>query len=174
MAEHNNKCVFLDRDGVINRELGDYAFRLDHFVINPGVCESLLKLKKNGFILIVITNQAGIAKQLYTDADVLICHQHLQKSCDNLVDDLYYSPHHPSVTESLLRKPDTLMFEKAIAKHGIDPSNSWMVGDSPRDIIPAKHLGIKTIGIAKAREASPDFMANDLLQAADIIIQKSS
>lgn len=172
MKEGKNKCVFLDRDGVINRELGDYAYRLDHFEVNAGVNEALRKLKDNGFLLIIVTNQAGIAKKLYSKDDVWLCHQHLQKSCGNLIDDLYFSPHHPTVTESLLRKPDSLMFEKAMAKYKIEAAQSWMVGDSPRDIIPAKHMKLRTIGIGKAAEANPDFMANSLLEAANLITGK--
>ena len=174
VKEGKNKCVFLDRDGVINRELGDYAYRLDHFELNAGVNESLKKLKDNGFLLIIVTNQAGIAKKLYSKEDVLRCHQYLQENCGNLIDDLYFSPHHPTVTESLLRKPDSLMFEKAMAKYKIEAVRSWMVGDSPRDIIPAKHMRLRTIGIGKAAEAKPDFMVNGLHEAAGLIIAQTT
>ncbi|MFW5761038.1 MAG: D-glycero-alpha-D-manno-heptose-1,7-bisphosphate 7-phosphatase [Cyclobacteriaceae bacterium] len=173
VIQTKNKCVFLDRDGVINHELGDYAYRLDHFKIIDGVIEALQKLKENGYLLIIVTNQAGIAKNLYTEQDVRRCHQYLQNSCSHLIDDLYFSPHHPTVTESLLRKPDSLMFEKAIAKYKIDPFTSWMIGDTERDILPAKKLHLKTIGIGKAANAKPDFVAENLLEAADIIIKSA-
>ncbi len=169
MIEAQKKCVFLDRDGVINQELGDYAYRLDHFKIITGVKEALYQLKSAGFLLIIVTNQAGIAKKRYTEKEVLACHDHLQKTCGFLVDDLYFSPHHPSVTESMLRKPDSLMFEKAMAKHNINASLSWMVGDSERDIYPAQKMKLKTIGIGKAAEANPDYVAQNLLEAVNII-----
>lgn len=173
MIEARNKCIFLDRDGVINRELGHYAYHLDHFEILSGVPEALSRLKKAGYLLIVITNQAGIAKQIYTENEVYLCHQNLQEYCGNLIDALYFSPHHPSVTESLLRKPDSLMFEKAMAKFNIDPSKSWMIGDSARDITPAKKMGLSTIGIGKAAEANPDFQSVDLSEATNIILGHS-
>jgi D-glycero-D-manno-heptose 1,7-bisphosphate phosphatase len=62
------KCVFLDRDGVLNRERGDYTYTLEDFEVLPGVPEALALLKQNGYMLIVVTNQGGIAKGLYTKA----------------------------------------------------------------------------------------------------------
>jgi D-glycero-D-manno-heptose 1,7-bisphosphate phosphatase len=143
-------CVFLDRDGVLNEERGEYTFRLEDFRIKPGVKESLLSLKKAGYLLVVITNQAGIAKGIYTENDVMACHNYLQKEIGYLIDDIYISPHHPTATtESLLRKPDSLMIEKAIAKHKIDPSQSWLIGDTERDIQAAHKAGVKGILISK-------------------------
>ena len=101
-----NKCVFLDRDGVLNVDRSDYVYRVDDFIIPPGVVEGLQRLKEAGYMLIVITNQAGIAKGLYTRADVMRCHQYLQEQCGYLIDDIYFSPHHPDYdTRSLTRKP---------------------------------------------------------------------
>ena len=142
-----NKCVFLDRDGVLNKELGSYAFRKDHFDVIESVPSSLKKLKEAGYLLIVITNQAGIIKGLYKDEDVDLCHSILQESCGGLLDDLYFSPYHPDYTNSLSRKPKSLMWEKAIAKYSIDIEKSWMIGDKESDLIPAKSLGISTIRI---------------------------
>ncbi|MDX5437853.1 MAG: HAD-IIIA family hydrolase, partial [Pontibacter sp.] len=71
------KCVFLDRDGVLNRERGDYTYSLEHFEVLPHVPEALKMLKENGYLLIVVTNQAGVAKGLYQKSDVLACHQKL-------------------------------------------------------------------------------------------------
>jgi D-glycero-D-manno-heptose 1,7-bisphosphate phosphatase len=166
-----NKCVFLDRDGVLNRETGDYAYSLDKFEVNTGVVEALKMLKDHGYLLIVMTNQAGISKGLYRDEDVMICHHHLQEACGNLIDDIYYCPYHSSVTESLCRKPGSLMFEKAIAKYDIDPLASWMVGDAERDIIPAKKLNINTIQVGEELKSSiADFTTRDLFEAAGLIV----
>jgi D-glycero-D-manno-heptose 1,7-bisphosphate phosphatase len=168
-----SKCVFLDRDGVLNREIGEYAYRLDQFVVNPGVVEALKLLKAHDFLLIVMTNQAGISKGLYTDQHVWLCHDHLQEVCGHLIDDIYFSPYHSSVTESLSRKPGTLMFERAIAKYNIDPHASWMVGDAERDIVPAKKLGLKTIQVGEElTESIADFLAKDLAEAAAIIVDE--
>ena len=60
--EHHNKAVFLDRDGIINREIGDYVWTVEKFEINPGIIELLQKLRAEGYFLVVVTNQAGIAK----------------------------------------------------------------------------------------------------------------
>lgn len=168
-------CVFLDRDGVLNEERGEYSYRLDDFKIIAGVKEALKALKDAGYLLIVITNQAGIAKGLYTAKDVIRCHEYLQNETGNLIDDIYHCPHHPVTTESLMRKPDSLMLEKAIAKHRIDPAKSWMVGDSERDIIAADKVGVKGILVnEKAKHFTEGLISKNLLDAVQDIILKSS
>src|SRR5688572_17454743 len=132
--QNGRPCVFLDRDGVLNAERGDYTYRTEDFEIINGVPEALNLLKENGYLLIVITNQAGIAKGLYTKEQVFACHDKLQHACGNIIDALYFAPLHPTVSESLSRKPDSLMLEKAIAKFNIDPEKSWLVGDKKRDL----------------------------------------
>lgn len=166
-----NKCVFLDRDGVLNREIGEYAYRLDHFIVEDGVPEALRRLKADGYLLIVITNQAGISKGLYTEKDVMTCYNHLQERCDFLLNDIYFCPYHPAITNSLCRKPDSLMFERAIHKYNIDTAYSWMVGDSERDILPAKKLGMTTIQVGRDLQHSlASFTARGLKEAAEIIL----
>lgn len=165
------KCIFLDRDGVLNLERGDYTFALDDFEVLPGVAEALALLKKNGFLLIVITNQGGIAKGLYTKEDVLACHRKLQKSCNSLIDAIYYAPSHPAHSESLSRKPDSLMLERAIAKFNIDPATSWLVGDSTRDLQAAEKAGVKAILVgAHHPENTYARQARDLYDAAIFIL----
>jgi D-glycero-D-manno-heptose 1,7-bisphosphate phosphatase len=139
------KAVFLDRDGVLNQERGDYTYQLDNFLIEKNVAEALKNLNKAGFLLIVVTNQGGIAKGIYTKTEVQACHQKLQNETGNLLDALYYSPYHEQHSHSLSRKPDSLMLEKAIAKFKIDASASWIVGDSQRDIMAGEKVGIKGI-----------------------------
>ena len=166
------KCVFLDRDGVLNRERGEYTYRLDDFEVLPGVPEALHLLKKNGYLLIVVTNQAGIAKELYKKEDVLACHNKLQGSCDSLIDAIYYAPGHPNFSESLSRKPDSLMLERAIAKYNIDPVNSWMVGDSLRDIEAADRVGVRSILVGDKYEAGTyTLQVKDLREAARVILE---
>ena len=149
------KCIFLDRDGVLNQEMGDYVFKKEDFKIVDGVPEALQKLKDAGYLLIVITNQSGIAKGLYTRKDVLNCHEFLQKECGNLIDDIYFCPHHEDFnTASLLKKPNSLMIEKAMAKYNIDPTKSWMIGDQPRDIEAGKKAGLKTIFISENKKVT--------------------
>ncbi|MFQ3575506.1 MAG: HAD family hydrolase [Cytophagales bacterium] len=162
------KCVFLDRDGVINVDKVDYVYSIDEFKLLPGVIEALNILKENGFLLIVITNQSGIAKGIYSHHDVLICHEYFDSISGHLIDDYYYSPYHESTSNSLSRKPDSLMFERAIAKYNINIAESWMVGDKERDTLPAKKIGLKTIAVDDANNENrfADFFCHNLLDAA--------
>ncbi|WP_371863497.1 D-glycero-alpha-D-manno-heptose-1,7-bisphosphate 7-phosphatase [Adhaeribacter aerolatus] len=166
-----NKCVFLDRDGVLNEERGDYTYRTENFKIIPGVPEALQLLKQAGYLLIVVTNQGGIAKGLYAKTNMLACHQKLQEACNEVIDAIYYAPAHPSVSASLARKPDSLMLEKAIARFKIDSTQSWLVGDQHRDILAAQKVGVKTIWIKNELvESTPDIcFAPNLLAAARLI-----
>ncbi len=136
------KAVILDRDGVLNTDLGTYAYRLEELRIEEGVPQALQTLKSKGYLLIVITNQAGIAKGLYTSRDVIACYHKIQQACGNVLDGLYFSPYHPDYSASLGRKPGYLLFERAIAKYRISVNDSWMVGDKERDLIPAAKVGI--------------------------------
>ncbi|TGE27897.1 D-glycero-alpha-D-manno-heptose-1,7-bisphosphate 7-phosphatase [Hymenobacter metallicola] len=164
------KAVFLDRDGVLNHEIGHYVWRLDDFVIADGVPESLARLKAAGYRLIVVTNQAGIAKGLYTAREVQACHQKLQQACNNAIDALYFASGHPSVSESLMRKPDSLMLEKALARFQIDPAQSWMVGDRLRDLHAGAKVGVRGILVGEGEESRPALYAPDLRAATDIIL----
>ena len=168
-----NKCVFLDRDGVLNEDNPNYTYKVQNFNILPGVPEALQKLKKNGFLLVVVTNQSGIAQGLYTQTEMNECHDYLQQQTGHLIDHFYFSPYHPTVTASLARKPGTLMFEKARAKFMIDFAQSWMIGDRGRDIIPARELGIKTIQVGHEIEPEneADYKVLSLLAATDLILK---
>lgn len=141
------KAVFLDRDGVLNEERGDYVWTLEDFKIVSGIIDVLKELKAKGYLLIVVTNQAGIAKGRYTRKQMQECHDYFQKESGYLIDHFYYAPNHPDYSESLTRKPDSLMWEKAMEKFTIDPLQSWMIGDKERDLIPAKKFGMKTIRV---------------------------
>ncbi len=154
------KCIFLDRDGVLNEERGDYTYRLEDFRIPPGVVESLQQLREQGYLLLVITNQAGISKGLYSREEMHACHNYFQEQCGGLISHFYYSPYHPTVSESLGRKPGSLLFEKAISKFNIDPQESWMIGDRDRDLIPARKLGMATILIGTGQFENSPAVAN--------------
>jgi len=169
-----NKCVFLDRDGVLNFDDPNYTYLLSRFKIVPGVCEALYQLKEAGYTLVVVTNQSGIAKGIYTANQMRICHIYMQNECEHVIDHFYFCPYHVSKTNSLARKPGTLMFEKAIAKFDIDIKKSWMVGDRGRDIIPARQLGIKTIQIGDEIEQKDraDYEVKTLLEASRMILKK--
>jgi len=147
-----NKAVFLDRDGVINQERGAHTFRKEDFIILPDVIQSLGILQSKGYSLIVISNQSGIGKGIYTPKDVFeldgIFQEKLTEKNIHLTH-FYFCPHHPDFTgKCLCRKPGSLLFEKAIGRYAIDPAKSYMIGDKERDILPAKKLGIRTFLIA--------------------------
>ncbi len=146
-----NKAVFLDRDGIINHEPGNYTCNVDDFVINDGIGESIKLLKDNGYIVIVISNQGGIAKGLYSHNDILEMHIKLCEylsDYDTSIDDFYYCPHHNEISLCLCRKPGSLLFEKAIAVYNIDPLKSIMIGDGDRDIIAAALVGVRGIKVS--------------------------
>ncbi|MBL4592550.1 MAG: HAD family hydrolase [Flavobacteriales bacterium] len=145
-----NKVVFLDRDGVINFEPGDYTFEVDKFNIIDGLFESLQLLQDKGYQFIVITNQGGISKQIYKHSDVKSVHLYMQEcfkqSGIDLLD-VYYCPHHAVNEKCICRKPDSLMLEKAIARYNVDKASSYFIGDSRRDVLAAEKAGVTGIQI---------------------------
>jgi D-glycero-D-manno-heptose 1,7-bisphosphate phosphatase len=169
-AGNANKAVFLDRDGVLNEEMGDYVWTPERFRIVPGVPESLRRLKAAGYYLIVVTNQAGIAKGLYTRAHVEECHSILQQACGHIIDALYFAENHPSVSESILRKPDSGMFEKAIARYRIDPAQSWIVGDRARDLEAGAKVGVRGILVGHSEAVAYEPRVADLAAATELIL----
>lgn len=168
-------CIFLDRDGVINCDRVNYAYRLEDFVILPQVPEALRCLKRAGYTLVIVTNQSGIAKGIYTREQMQSCHDYLNEVTGHVIDRIYYAPHHPSVSESLTRKPDSLMFERAIARFNVDVARSWMIGDNERDLVPAQKLGIPGILIDEGQEATiAQARVSGLWEAAEWILARDS
>lgn len=142
-----NKAIFLDRDGVINVERG-YTNRLEDFVILPDLIEVLQILQKKGYLLIVISNQSGIAKGLYTQAEVEVLHQYLlgELTKNNVtLSEIYYCVHHSDVSRCICRKPDSLFVEKGLARFDIDASQSYFIGDKERDVEAGEKAGVKGI-----------------------------
>lgn len=140
------KVVFFDRDGVINKELGRYVEHADEFEVNPWVVPFMKIMKQNGYQFIIITNQGGINKGLYTQNDLFDIHKKLNHilAQENLhITETYYCPHHPTYTKCLCRKPANIMVEKAVAKYGVDVSKSFLIGDKDRDIEAAESVGVK-------------------------------
>lgn len=142
------KAVFLDRDGVIIMERGDYNYLPSHVIMVPGIVEALQVLKKKGFIFIIITNQGGIVKGLYTHRHVqkvnFFIEQHLQEH-GIAIKDIFYDPHHDTEGKSLGRKPDSLMLEKAMALYDIDPAKSYFIGDKETDRMAAEKAGVNPV-----------------------------
>lgn len=142
-----SKALFLDRDGVVNVDFG-YVHRIDDFQFQDGIIPLCQKAIEKKYQLIIITNQSGIARGMYGHEEVHNLHTYMlaQLSLYGInISAIYYCPHHPDISgKCFCRKPDSLLFEKAIATSGITPIDSWMIGDNDRDLIPAKKLNIKT------------------------------
>ncbi len=142
-----NKAIFLDRDGVINVERG-YTHRLEDFVILPDLIEVLQLFQKKGYLLIIVSNQSGIAKKLYTQAEVEILHHYLvgELSKNNVaLSEIYYCVHHSDVSRCICRKPDSLFVEKGLARFDIDAARSYFIGDKERDVEAGEKAGVKGI-----------------------------
>jgi D-glycero-D-manno-heptose 1,7-bisphosphate phosphatase len=148
-----NKAVFIDRDGVINNDEGlYYIYKASDFKLNKGILENLKRLKTEGYLIIVISNQGGIGKKLYTKNDTDHLHSLLQNKIKEngfTFEEFYFCPHHPDSGNCLCRKPDSLLFEKAIARFDINPEISFAIGDSTRDIEAAEKSGLKGVLVHK-------------------------
>ncbi|MBL7100346.1 MAG: D-glycero-beta-D-manno-heptose 1,7-bisphosphate 7-phosphatase [Nanoarchaeota archaeon] len=175
-----HKAVFIDRDGVVNKDLGTYVTTPDEFVLIPGTIEAFKKLYKSDFKIIIVTNQSGIGKGFYTEKDVEAVHgkmhELLAKEAVKL-DGVYYCPHHPHAC-CICRKPEVGMLEKAIEEHDIDPKKSFLIGDKTSDIKAGNDMGCKTFlvetgygGKDKKYDVKPDFTVSDLLEAVNTILR---
>lgn len=145
-----NKALFLDRDGVINFERGEYTYKVEDFRINTGILSFIKEFQRNGYKIIIISNQGGIAKGIYSIDDVEKLHEYMLGILTEngiTITEIYYCPHHPSISQCLCRKPGSLMLEKAIARFNINPAVSFFIGDSERDIVAAKKVKLLTLKI---------------------------
>jgi D-glycero-D-manno-heptose 1,7-bisphosphate phosphatase len=168
-----NKAIFLDRDGVLNHDKVDYVYRIEEFKIFDGVAEALSLFKNEGYKLIVITNQSGIAKGIYSEKAVLDCFDYLQAETGNLIDDMFFCPHHPKFdTVCECRKPGHKMISDAVLKYNINVEKSFMIGDAQRDITAGNNAGLRTVHINNGKENAEgaNFVTSDLLSAAKWIL----
>ncbi len=128
-----NKAAFLDRDGTINIDYG-YVYQYEKFEYIDGVKETLKKLQDMGYLLIIITNQSGVARGYYTEEDVKKLHRRMCEDLENQgihITDIYYCPH---LTGCSCRKPQLELFYRAAKEHNIDMSRSIAIGDKMRDL----------------------------------------
>jgi D-glycero-D-manno-heptose 1,7-bisphosphate phosphatase len=147
-----NKAVFLDRDGVLNKERGEYTYEPRDFEWVPDAVDALKILSDNGFLLIIVSNQGGISKKLYDKQDVLIIEKSITgplKKAGVPILETYYCPHHSAIEKCLCRKPKSLLLERAMAKYNIDPAQSFFIGDSVRDMVAGQRVAIKGILMEK-------------------------
>lgn len=141
-------AVFLDRDGVINHDPGDYTKSLSEFTILPDVLEAFKLIKTNDYGIILVTNQGGVAKELYTVEAVYEIHDYLRAEALKVgveIDEIYFAPYHDDYGLSLSRKPGSLMVERGLAKFQLDPKTCVLVGDKQRDLDAGVKAGVKGI-----------------------------
>ena len=143
--------LFLDRDGVINEKRLDYVKNINELKFLPNIFNSIKKFKDIGFMIIIITNQSAINRNLMTHEQLNEIHSHIQqylKSFDTSIDNFYFCPHKPDENCNC-RKPKSGMLLEAIQEFNIDPKLSWMIGDNDSDIQAGLNVGCQTIKIGK-------------------------
>ena len=140
-----NKACFLDRDGVLNEDVG-YLHKSEDFKWIDGAIEAIKLLKRNNFLVIVITNQSGISRGYYTSKDVTNLHQWMNKILKKegiQINDFFFSEDLPNNNPESRRKPSPKMINEAVEKYNLDKTRCFMVGDKKTDLIAAKNASIK-------------------------------
>lgn len=137
------KAIFLDRDGVINIDKA-YVSKIEDFEFCEGVFETLQHFQTLGYLLIIVTNQSGIGRGYYSEADFQTLTAWMQKELLQVkvkIDAVYHCPHAPEA-HCECRKPKSGMFKEAIKAFDIDVTHSWMIGDKQTDIEAALGAGV--------------------------------
>ncbi|PJG82070.1 D-glycero-beta-D-manno-heptose 1,7-bisphosphate 7-phosphatase [Caviibacterium pharyngocola] len=151
-----NKAIFLDRDGTLNIDYG-YVSEIDQFKFIDGSIEALKALKSMGYLLVLVTNQSGIARGYFSEDQFLQLTEWMDWSLADRgvdLDGIYYCPHHPEGQGEYrqdcdCRKPKPGMLLQAIKELRIDPQQSFMVGDKKEDLLAGKSAGIKNVVLVK-------------------------
>lgn len=180
-----DKAIFMDRDNTLIEDPG-YISSPDQVKLLPGVSKALIELRKMGYILIVVTNQSAVARGIVTEQVLEEIHEKMRSLLAHegaYLDKIYYCPYHPDGVvpkyrrESDLRKPQPGMILRAADELDIDLDNSWMVGNSPRDITAGLSADCKTIliqssanpTIRKPTDPVPDEKAVNIKEVVNII-----
>lgn len=181
------KAVFLDRDGTLMVDTG-YPSKPEDVRLLPGVDLALKSLRQGGFRIVVITNQSGVARGMFTEHGLAEVHRELRRQLEArgaYIDAIYYCPYHPDGTvaeytrESDCRKPAPGMLLMAAEEMDLDLVESWMVGDSPRDVEAGQRAGCRTIRLRTRAEADQpervqaDFTVRNLVDAARVIMREA-
>jgi len=182
-----NRAVFIDRDGVITQEPPYYAHKLSELNFVANAARAIGLLNKNGFVVIVVSNQAGIAHGYYQEEDTLLFNQAVEENLSKMdarIDATYYCPHHPEAkieryrVKCDCRKPEPGMLTRAASELDVDLKQSFMVGDKLSDIEAGRRAGCKTIMVKtgqgleelKAKQIECDYVADDLYDAVKHIL----
>lgn len=180
------RAAFIDRDGVINEEL-DYVHRIEDFHLLPGAVEGLRLLQDDGWALVVVTNQAGIGRGLYTEQQFHALTDHMRSTLAAggvRLAGVYHCPHHPTAgigdyrRDCACRKPRPGMLLQAADELGLDLASSVLVGDKESDLEAGQAAGCAAVVLAESGHAiddaarrRADHVALGLLEAARWIIQ---
>jgi len=185
--EFPQKAIFLDRDGVLNVERS-YISKPEELELFNFTQSAVRKINQSGYLSIVVTNQSAIARNLCTEEDIQNIHRRMETTLGQngaWLDGIYYCPHHPDKgfpeenpkykMDCDCRKPRTGMFRKAAEDFNISTGDSYMVGDSERDIQAGVNAGCITLGVrtgygVKKTKVLPDYMFNNLEEAVDFIV----
>jgi len=181
MKSGKHRAVFLDRDGVINKKApeGDYIKSWGEFEFLPGAKKAIRKLNENGFLVIVVSNQRGIAKGIMSESALKEIWVKMEEELSKVgarLDDIYYCSH-DIVDNCGCRKPEPGLLLRAAREHDIDLGRSWMIGDSESDIEAGKRAGCRTILIEgsplndNSRASEADLVANSLVEAVSKLIE---
>jgi D-glycero-D-manno-heptose 1,7-bisphosphate phosphatase len=174
--EEKIKAVFFDRDGVVNlRIIRDYIKTPAEFHFMPDFLKFFPKIRKKGYKTFVATNQQGVGKGVMTESQLIevfeFMQSELRKKFHYAFDDIFFCTE-LAENGSFYRKPNPGMLLEAIEKWNIDPAQSWMIGDSPSDVIAGKKAGLKTILIGnQSKEDCPeaDYIVMDFFEIMGII-----
>ncbi len=177
MSEPKRKTVFIDRDGTLIEEV-NFLSRLEDLQIFSYTDEAIRLLKENNFLVIVVTNQSGIGREIFTEAAMRDIHAQIQTDLNEQLDAFYFCPHLPT-DGCACRKPNLGMIEAAQKHFSIDLENSWIVGDKAIDIETGFNARIKTALVLTGYgekavdelKRKPDVVAENLLEAAKRIIE---
>ena len=167
-------AVFLDRDGTLMRDV-DYCGDPGKVKVFPGAAAALRRLKEAGYKLIIITNQSGIGRGYFNEAEYrAVEREFLRQLGDGLIDASYYCPDLPD-TNSVRRKPAPGMIHEAERDHRLELARSYFVGDKTSDIECGRNAGVRTILVqtgygAKMIDCRADWIVSDIAQAAEIIL----
>ncbi len=172
-----SKTVFIDRDGTLIEEV-NFLHRVEDLQYFPFTDEAVKLLKANGFLVVLVTNQSGIGRGVYTENEMHAVHAQIQTDLTEKLDAIYFCPHLPD-EGCACRKPNLGMIEAAMADLPIDLENSWMIGDKVLDVELGKNAGIKTIMVLtgygkkhlESLKRKPDFIVENLREAVEVITQ---
>lgn len=174
------KVVFLDRDGVLNKDPPHYAHRIDQMEMIPGVDDAIKLLKDHGYFLVVVSNQSGVARGYYPEEQIQIFNNALMQEIRKKggdIDVFCYCPHHPEApleqyrVNCTCRKPKPGMILDAAKKYDLDLSTAFFVGDKATDVETGKNAGVKTILVlsGQGKDEISKINPGDCLIADDLL-----